>query len=73
MPYFFLDYKKLGWVRFGAEGFGVVIWVGLLLLVLIGIGATVLKLKVTAERRPLLVSGVVVVGMVSSSILFSLM
>lgn len=73
VPYFFLDYKKLGWVGFGAEGFGVVYWVGLLLLVLIGIGAAVLKLKSTAGRRPFMVSGVVVVGMACSSIIFSLM
>jgi hypothetical protein len=72
VPYFFLDYKKLGWVGFGAEGIGVAYWVGLLLLALIGIGAVALKLKVTAERRPLLVSGVVLVGMVSLSIIFSL-
>ncbi len=73
VPYFFLDYKELGWLGFSAESIGVVYWVGLLLLVLIGIGAVVVRLKTTAEKRPLMVSGVVVVVMVSSSILFSLM
>ncbi len=73
VPYFFLDYKELGWLRFGPEGFGVVYLVGLLLLVLIGIGAAILKLKTTTERRPLLVSGVVIVAMVSSSIIVSMM
>lgn len=72
VPYFFLDYKELGWLRFGAEGFGVVYWVGLLLIVLLGIGVTILKLKKIAERRPVVVSVLVVATMISLSLIFSL-
>jgi hypothetical protein len=40
VPYFFLNYEKLGWFRIGSSGLGVVYWVAMIffLVSLIGLG-----------------------------------
>jgi len=54
VPYFFLDYQELGWLRISAEGIGVVYWVLLLNLALLGIGFGLLWVK---EKRKNAVGG----------------
>lgn len=56
VPYFFLDYKTLGWFSVGAGGLGVAYWIVILLLVLLGLGAAAFKLKALCRAKPLAVS-----------------
>jgi hypothetical protein len=52
VPYFFLDYEKLGWFRIGSSGLGVVYWVAMIFLLtsLIGMGLA-LSLEPTHGRE----------------------
>jgi hypothetical protein len=56
VPYFFLDYQTLGWFSFGSLGPGVVYWIGMLLLVLLGLGGLARELKSRCQEQPLRVS-----------------
>ncbi len=70
VPYFFLDYRTVGWLSVGADGIGVVYWVLILVGVLLGIGVGILDLKQQCRRRPLRCAVTVVAGMVGLSVVF---
>ncbi len=65
IPYFFLDYKKLGWFTIGANGLGVTYWSVLICGMLILLSAILLKLKSAYPQKPQkagLLSATVMVG-----------
>lgn len=49
-PYFFLDYRQLGWLRIAADGIGIVYWIILLGLLVLGIGWLFLKLNARLQK-----------------------
>jgi len=51
--YFFMDYRKHGWLRASRQGLGVVYWIILLLITLFGIGRGLLALRDLGKKQPL--------------------
>lgn len=51
VPYFFLNYKTLGWFRIGASGIGVAYWFVILCVMVLLIGWGVIKIKVKINNR----------------------
>lgn len=45
VPYFFLDYKKLGWLSVGDNGIGVIYWVIIISFMVLAMGANLLGIK----------------------------
>jgi hypothetical protein len=50
-PYFFLNYEKLGWFAVGKNGLGVVWWIAIITLLVLAVGAALLKLRDVRHRR----------------------
>ena len=71
-PYFFLDYQKCGWLRIGADGIGVVYWVLMLSVVLIGMGAGILDLRGQCREKPVVFSVIVIAAMLGLSVVCAL-
>jgi nicotinamide riboside transporter PnuC len=60
--YFFLDFQTYGWFSIEPGGIGVVYWILILSLILLGIASLTQKLQVACRKRPWAVSvGVIVV------------
>ena len=51
VPYFFLNYEKLGWLRFSKAGIGVIYWILIISVVMLGIGQLILVLNTWAQKR----------------------
>lgn len=51
VPYFFLNYEKLGWLRFSEAGPGVIYWILLISVVMLGIGQLILSLNTWVQKR----------------------
>jgi CDP-diglyceride synthetase len=51
VPYFFMDYAKLGWFEINSQGMGVVYWVALLMVLLLIIGAGLRRLAEIRRKR----------------------
>lgn len=51
VPYFFMDYAKLGWLKISSQGMGVVYWIALLMVMLLIIGAVLRKLAEIRRKR----------------------
>lgn len=51
VPYYFLNYEKLGWLRFSEAGPGVIYWILLISVVMLGIGQLILSLNTLAQKR----------------------
>ncbi|MCB5288194.1 MAG: Pr6Pr family membrane protein [Candidatus Cloacimonetes bacterium] len=51
VPYFFLNYEKLGWLRFSENGIGVIYWILIISVVMLGIGQLILALNTWAQKR----------------------
>ena len=45
VPYFFLNYKELGWLSISSNGIGVVYWVIILTILVLAIEFVLLKIK----------------------------
>ncbi len=56
VPYFFLNYEKLGWFKLGGEGIGVFYWIVLIAALVAALGAALLLLmslrKKACNRKP---------------------
>lgn len=50
VPYFFLNYKKLGWFKLGGEGIGVFYWILLMAALVAALGAVLLLLMSLRKR-----------------------
>ena len=50
VPYYFLDYQKLGWLRISGNGIGVIYWILLISVVMLGIGQLLLILNTRAQK-----------------------
>jgi len=73
VPYFFLDYKRYGWLGIGARGIGVLYWVLILSGVLLGLGVGILSLKKRCPGKPLTCFLIVTVVMPGVSLVFALL
>ncbi len=51
VPYYFLNYEKLGWLRFSENGLGVIYWILIISVVMLGIGQLILTLNTWAQKR----------------------
>lgn len=51
VPYFFLDYKKLGWLSISDNGFGVIYWVLIMIVLVVSMGAGLLAIKGLRGKR----------------------
>ena len=51
VPYFFLNYEKLGWLRFSENGLGVIYWILIISVVMLGIGQLILTLNNRVQKR----------------------
>ena len=51
VPYYFLNYEKLGWLRFSENGIGVIYWILIISVVMLGIGQLILVLNTWAQKR----------------------
>ncbi len=51
VPYYFLNYEKLGWLRIFENGLGVIYWILIISLVMLGIGQLILALNTWAQKR----------------------
>lgn len=51
VPYYFLNYEKLGWLRFSEAGPGVIYWILIISVVMLGIGQLILTLNTRAQMR----------------------
>ncbi len=51
VPYYFLDYEKLGWLRISGNGIGVIYWILLISMVMLGIGQLILVLNNLVQKR----------------------
>ena len=51
VPYYFLDYEKLGWLRISGNGIGVIYWILLISVVMLGIGQLILVLNNLVQKR----------------------
>lgn len=45
VPYFFMDYKKLGWISISDNGIGVLLWVVIITVLVLSMGAGLLAVK----------------------------
>jgi len=72
VPYFFLDYRTLGWLSIGANGIGVVYWMLILVGVVLGMGVGMLELKERCQTELLRCAVMVVAGMVGLSVVFGI-
>jgi len=50
VPYYFLDYEKLGWLRISENGIGVIYWILIISVVMLGIGQLILALNNWAQK-----------------------
>ncbi|NLB54486.1 MAG: Pr6Pr family membrane protein, partial [Lentisphaerae bacterium] len=50
VPYYFLDYEKLGWLRISENGIGVIYWILLISVVMLGMGKLILILNNWAQK-----------------------
>lgn len=50
VPYYFLDYEKLGWLRISGNGIGVIYWILIISVVMLGIGQLLLVLNNRAQK-----------------------
>ena len=51
VPYFFLNYEKLGWLHFSEDRIGVIYWILIISVVMLGIGQLILTLNTWAQKR----------------------
>lgn len=51
VPYYFLDYQKLGWFKISAEGIGVVYWVLVMVVIVASVGLGLLAAKNARAKR----------------------
>ena len=51
VPYYFLNYEKLGWLRFSKDGIGVIYWILIISVVMLGIGQLILTLNTWVQKR----------------------
>jgi len=51
VPYFFLDYKKLGWFSISDNGYGVLIWVLIITVLVLAMGAALLAISYLRGTR----------------------
>lgn len=73
VPYFFLDYRALGFFTIGRGGIGVAYWCVILLLLCLGLGAGALRLKAAAEKKAAKTSLIAVGVMVWVSVVLGVM
>ncbi|MBH1940925.1 Pr6Pr family membrane protein [Mobilitalea sibirica] len=51
VPYFFLNYEKLGWLSINQYGMGVLYWIIILLILLLGMGTGLLMILKVRKRK----------------------
>ena len=69
--YFFLDYKKVGWVSISSQGIGVIYWLGILCVTLFVIGTLIIWLKQKCSKKPVKTILLTFGAMLFLSLLFS--
>ncbi len=73
VPYFFLDFQTYGWFSIGVGGIGVVYWIVILTLILLGIASLTQKIQMASRKRPWTVSVGVVAVMLGLPALLTLL